>query len=124
MKYEWGVCGPLLARVAFVTALIAVSIGAVLDLGHSPVVRWNDKFEHIGAFALLAFLACAAYPRAQRWQRVFARVLCFGLLIECVQWWLPWREFSLLDLAADALGLCMVLALPDVWIGRRPPESP
>ena len=115
---------PLLARVVFVMALIAVSIGAVLDLGHSPVVRWNDKFEHVAAFAVLAWLACAAYPRAQRWQQVFARLLCYGLLIECVQYWLPWREFSLLDLAADALGLGIVLVLPDAWIGRRRPEYP
>ena len=57
------------------------------------------------AFAFLGLLSCAAMPERARWRWVLPVLLGYGLLIECVQWWLPWREFSVLDLAADLVGL-------------------
>jgi VanZ family protein len=99
------------ARAVFGGALIGVLAGAVADLGQTPAASLNDKVQHVLAFGLLALLACRAMPNRPRWRFVLPLLFGFGLLIECVQWWLPWREFSLLDLAADLLGLLVALGV-------------
>jgi VanZ family protein len=58
-------------------------------------------------------------PERARWRWVLPVLLGYGLLIECVQWWLPWREFSVLDLAADLVGLLVVLGALEGWQGSR-----
>lgn len=97
------------ARTLFVLALLVVSVGSVIDTGSSPAVTLNDKLQHVLAFGLLALLARAAYPRCPPWTRVLPGLLGYGLLMECVQGLLPWREFSLLDLVADLCGAVMAL---------------
>jgi VanZ family protein len=104
--------GSTLARATFGAALLGVFAGAVADPGQTPAAGLNDKLQHGLAFGLLALLACLAMPDRHRWRFVLPLLLGYGVLIECVQWWLPWREFSLPDLAADLAGLLLVLALP------------
>lgn len=65
----------------------------------------NDKVGHIVAFLLLAFLADFSFPNEGfGWSKILP-LLGYGLLIEIIQYFLPYRLFSLLDLAADATGL-------------------
>lgn len=63
-----------------------------------------DKLLHAGAFFALALLADAGYPGVGR-GRQWAALMAFGLLIECVQWFLPYRESAIDDLVADAVGV-------------------
>ena len=97
------------ARALFVLALLVISVGSVIDAGSSPAVTLNDKLQHILGFGLLALLAHAAFPRCSPWTRILPGLLGYGLLMECVQCLLPWREFSLLDLVADLCGAVLVL---------------
>ncbi len=99
------------ARALFGLALLVVSVGSVIDTGSSPAVTLNDKLQHVLAFGLLAFFARAAFPICPPWTRVLPGLLCYGLLMECVQGLLPWREFSLLDLVADLSGVVMALGV-------------
>jgi len=97
--------GSTASRAMFGAIALAVSVASVVDLGHSPVASVNDKFEHVLAFMVLGASGGRAFPDVPRVRVLLPALAGFGLLIECVQWSLPWREFSLLDLAADLAGI-------------------
>jgi len=96
-----------LAQLLFCAACAVVMVMAVAELAHKTTFPFADKLQHALVFFVLSALAEAAWPRALR--RAMAGVLLYGLLIECVQWFLPWREFSLLDWFADAVGVALWL---------------
>ncbi len=105
-----------LFRGGFFSALLLVSYLSVSQFEGSPLDALafiNDKLEHTAAFFTLAFLLDFAWP-CQPWNKSkWLTLLSYGLLIEIVQYFIPFREFSLWDLAADAVGLALyTLCLP------------
>ncbi len=90
----------------------------------------RDKTGHfllMGGLALFAVLALAG--RSLRGRRVstgtvFAGVVVIVLVEECVQWWLPRRTFSLVDLAWSLAGVAVFGAAAVAWRWRRaqPPQ--
>jgi len=90
----------LLAACLAVTAYLALTSSEI------PVVAdVNDKVEHILAFFTLALLADFSWPHSGFGAAKSMSLLGYGLAIEITQYFLPYREFSLLDLSADAAGL-------------------
>lgn len=90
-------------RLGLVICLIAVAFLAFAPLDKPPLTTW-DKANHILAFAVLTWLVDGSYPgghAAAKW----GWLLGYGLFIEVVQHFLPHRDASWLDLAADALGI-------------------
>ena len=65
----------------------------------------NDKLNHLFAFYALAFLTDFSFPHKSYIRLKIPVLLAYGLLIELIQAFLPFREFSLYDVAADSLGL-------------------
>jgi len=98
-------------RALFAAAFL---ITAYLSFIHVPEMgdlqRISDKVHHAFAFYVLALLLDFAAPRTEFGLRKFAVLMAFGVAIECVQYFLPWREFSLLDMVADAVGLMLYVA--------------
>ena len=98
--------------------MLTVLLVTYLAFGHideTPVSRVNDKFGHSAAFLCLAFLLDFASPSTDWCARKLLPLLAYGLFIEVVQYFLPYRTASLLDLAADGLGLLLYsLALPQL----------
>jgi VanZ family protein len=70
-----------------------------------------DKLSHSIAFAALTLSAALGWPDKNFVQFVLIPLLTFGVLIEVLQYFIPGREFSLLDMLADAIGIIIV------WIG-------
>ncbi len=70
-----------------------------------------DKLSHSIAFAALALSAALGWPKRDIFRSVLIPLLLFGVLIEVMQYFIPGREFSLLDMLADAIGIIIV------WIG-------
>ncbi len=113
-------------RLSFFSALLVISYLSVSQIEGSALDALsllNDKIEHAAAFFALAFLLDFAWPR-QAWSPAkWLPLLGYGLLIEVVQYFIPFREFSLWDLAADGLGLLLYTAsLP--LIMRTPGLAP
>jgi VanZ family protein len=100
-------------RLLLFAALVAVTYLATTRHEY-PVVKdvW-DKANHILAFYVLALLTDLSFPSSRSgWAKV-AVLLAYGLLIEVIQSFLPRREASLLDLAANGAGIAMCqLSLP------------
>ncbi len=78
----------------------------------------NDKVSHLAAFLCLACLTDFSWPDSGWTQTKFFALLGYGLFIEAVQSFLPYRFFSLLDLVADGFGL-LVYALILPWLMRH-----
>ena len=115
-----------LFRAGLVASILLISYLSFSQIEDSPfalLTFLNDKLHHAVAFFVLAFLLDFAWPR-QPWQRTkWLTLLGYGLFIEVVQFFIPYREFSLWDLAADGLGLLLYgYSLP--LIKRTPGLAP
>lgn len=93
-----------LHQTALWCAVIAIFYLATTSVDHKVQSTFSDKFNHLIAFIVLSFLAHIAYPKVQKLKWASA-LFFYGLLIESVQYFLPYREFSLLDLATDLSGI-------------------
>lgn len=71
----------------------------------------NDKVNHVLAFFCLGILLRWSYPKLLGIWSLLSLV-AYGLGLEVIQAFLPYREFSLLDLLADSAG-----AIIGLWIG-------
>lgn len=97
---------------------LAIAVAVILHLATTqrsyPVVEdVNDKLNHVLAFAVLAGLTDFSFPGSRFGAAKVLALLGFGLLIEVVQYFLPYRESSMLDWLADALGVAAyVLCIP------------
>ncbi|MBN1221919.1 MAG: VanZ family protein [Candidatus Aminicenantes bacterium] len=83
----------------------------------------SDKSLHFIGFGLLAWLLCYGYRQAhKRFFYIRSGVVSvgYGLLIELIQIFLPYRMFSFGDLAADAAGVVVALGLFYAFTTRRP----
>ena len=114
-----------LFRVAlFVATLVATRL-ATAPLEAVSFVGLGDKVLHAGAFLVLAGLLDFSFPATRFGGRKVAALLAYGIGIEVVQHFVPYRSFSLLDWLADAGGvvLYVVVATPilkhTAWLQRR-----
>ncbi len=100
-------------RVALVLASLAILYLATTPLHDTVAGDVNDKLSHVLAFFSLALLLDFSFPdSALEWRKILA-LLAFGLAIEIIQYYLPYRAFSLLDWGADGLGIVLYrIALP------------
>lgn len=91
--------------------LVGVSALAFAPLDQPPLTTTWDKLDHVLAFGVLAWLADGSYPAPFPARRKWGLLLGYGLFIEAVQHFLPYRVASALDLAADGLGILAYLAV-------------
>lgn len=94
-----------LFRVALLAAVSVTFFFAFSQTEHPVVEHLNDKLKHIVAFVVLSFLTDFAFPRSPFAHRKIAALLMLGVFIEVVQYFLPYREASFLDVLADAVGI-------------------
>lgn len=88
---------PYLLRTLFWLGLVPISLLAGLPVENPSLTEsYADKVNHVACFLVLLPLLWLAY----RYSLPKTALLLFGygLVIEAVQLWLPWRKFSLLDL--------------------------
>jgi VanZ family protein len=69
----------------------------------------SDKLLHGMAFFLLSSLVDMAFPASRLlfWKVLFLAV--FGIFIELVQVYLPWRSAEVMDFIADCIGIALYL---------------
>ncbi len=100
-------------RFLLATILVAITYLATTSISIPGVENVNDKLEHAFAFFTLALLADFSLPESGFGPRKILFLLGYGLAIEITQHFLPHRTCSLLDLAADAVGLFLYwMAIP------------
>jgi VanZ family protein len=90
--------------------VLAIAFLAFAPLPEPPGFDW-DKTNHFAAFFTLAALAGMGWPGRATMSWRLGLVLGYGAVIELVQAALPYRDGSLVDFAADALGMALYVAL-------------
>ncbi len=106
MKFIWrSIVSAKLYRIGFALFFIATLYlmfyrPSSMSLGFSI----NDKVAHAVTFFIMTLLICRGF-RQYYGYGVLVGLALFGLLIEVVQYLLPWRSFSIADWLADIAGI-------------------
>ena len=100
----------ILFRVGLVAEILLILYLTTTSIQYEVGQEINDKVSHALAFLSLSFLADYAFPNSHFSLRKIIAVLSYGVLIECIQYFLPYREFSLLDMAGNTVGLLVYMA--------------
>ena len=101
-----------ISRMAFFILLAAAMFLSLADPGKTPGLdlTW-DKLNHaFGYFALVGFLDLGFRTGRSIFPKSIL-VFSYSLFLECAQYFIPYREFSLFDLAANAVGIASFLIL-------------
>ena len=98
-----------IARVLFGLCVIGVSWASLAPPSQLPqgIFGW-DKVLHAGGYVLVGALAVAS---GLPWLAAFLAASALGLGLEFAQGWTGYRSFEWLDLAADALGAAVGVAI-------------
>jgi VanZ family protein len=97
---------------------IAIAVVSLMPPSKLPDLRVSDKFEHALSYFLLAFWFASVIVRRDYLVLVLS-LLAFGGAIELVQDWMKLgRQADVLDLAADAVGIALGVALAATPLGR------
>jgi len=85
-------------------SLVLISILSIQEIEVQSSVNFSDKLLHFFCFLYLttiSWLSRIIYK--ELW--LYVIVLAYGILIEIVQIYIPYRSFEFLDIFADFLGI-------------------
>jgi VanZ family protein len=95
------------ARLILAVTIAVVSWQATIQNGiEAPPVVNGDKILHFFAFVALSLLVDFAFPRNRFGAVKIITLILYGLAIEVVQSFLPYRSASAADLLTDIAGIC------------------
>jgi len=86
---------------------LLILIGSVIpvDQDYIPKIFSYDKLIHFIAYCALAVLSVYAYKKVNKiYVKGFIFTFSWGLLIELIQYFLPYRFFDLSDIFINGLG--------------------
>ncbi len=107
--------------LAFWSACLFALVMASLPKPPSLPGQPDDKIQHIIAFATLAALAAAAYPRTSL-IRIGIGLSAFGAVIELIQMFpVLHRDADVVDWVADTVAAALVLVLVGLLRSKRHP---
>ncbi len=107
------------ARLVLSLSLLIITYMALTPVPDLLQQSVNDKLGHILAFVLLAFLTHASWPGKIFGWRHGLPLLMYGIALECLQYFVPGRYFSFLDMFADAAGIVAYLLISRLY-SRKP----
>jgi len=97
--------GIIVCRMLLLLALAVTTYATTTELTHSVATEVNDKFAHFATFFILSALAGLSFQKRSFDWTIWIPLTLYGLLIEIIQYYIPYRSFSLLDWAADSGGV-------------------
>ncbi len=90
-------------RLFFVTLLTIFYLAFAPHVDVGPDFEQADKLKHAAAFVVLTLLY--GFGFGGKWLKIFGWMLLIGCFIEIVQYFLPYRDASILDIIADSIGI-------------------
>jgi len=76
-----------------------------------------DKLNHVLAFMVLSVLFSLGFSNLSEKVKIIM-LLIYALHIELIQYFIPGREFSLLDITADIIGIILGFILSKLFVRR------
>lgn len=124
-SYQVSRCNEIGFKLLLFLALTLVTWQA---LSPSPIEQSqiiNDKIGHMLVFFVLAAIADHAFATTTFTYRKVSMLMLYGIAIECIQHYVPGREFSLLDMLADGFGIfCYWLSSRYIFRREPTPQKP
>jgi len=102
-----------LYQIAFWSAITVIMALAVTPQGVKLARHMSDKLNHFAAFLVLSYLGDRAYEKP--FVSIGICLVLFGLFIEAIQFFLPYRKFSPLDMLANICGILLYAAIK-YWV--------
>ncbi len=104
-----------LASIALLSAVLVAALMPAVWFWDDRVsgLRWVegiDKWTHAATFVVLALWFCGMYSRSVYWI-IAGGLLIFGIAIEGCQYLVSYRTADWVDVAADAVGIAVGLAV-------------
>jgi len=91
-------------RITLGISILFISTLSVQEIEAQSAVNLSDKFLHFFCFLYLTILSwLSRIISKELW--VYVIVLAYGILIEIIQIYIPYRSFEFLDIFADFLGI-------------------
>ena len=114
------------SRILLVISILVISFLATSETNPTSQNFIDDKLLHFLCFAYLTLIfKLTQFIQQDFW--LYVIVLAYGILIEIVQMFLPYRSFELLDIFADFMGIlcCLLYTSPSPrdQRGSRMPAS-
>ena len=98
------------SRLLLAVTLAFISWQATTHHGIEVHVTNSDKVLHALAFCTLSLLVDCSFPRSRFGVTKIVMLIGYGILIEVVQSFLPYRSAEVADVLADTLGICVYMA--------------
>lgn len=103
-------------RMVVITLMLLGIWVATQKLEFPPDVNINDKLIHIVVFFGFAVLVDLSSSRKPFWLWKGLPLLVYGIGIEVMQYFTPFRSFSIMDMVADFAGILLYFLLKMVVI--------
>ena len=91
-------------RIILLISVVFISILSVQEIEVQSSVNLSDKLLHFFCFLYLTIITwLSRIINKELW--LYVIVLAYGILIEIVQMYIPYRSFEFLDIFADFVGI-------------------
>ncbi|HEY7760006.1 MAG TPA: VanZ family protein [Burkholderiales bacterium] len=87
--------------------VVGVVILSLVPLPPMAGAEHGDKFGHATTYGLLMWWFAQAWLRSDSRARTAVGLLALGVALEFAQGWTGFRDFSVADMIADALGIAL-----------------
>ena len=105
----------VLFRATLSVLVLVISYFAFTPIHYPILEEVSDKFRHAFAFFVLALATDFSFPDRPFDAVKVLSLLGYGFGIEVVQHFLPFRQFDLLDVVADSVGLAVYAITLPLW---------
>lgn len=104
----------------FVTILVGIGITilSLLPPKSGMDIQSNDKINHFIAYATFSFCGLKAY-HGKKVTSLLLFLVCYGLLMEWLQGFVPGREQSFLDALSNSLGVSIGWSLNRLLVRKK-----
>ena len=96
--------------LSFIFAIVPINL-------LSDTVTFNGPPKHIAAFCVLAWLLDRAYPERSGGAKI-AALIGYGVLIELVQGFIPYRSANIFDVFMDVIGIA-IYSMLKYFVSRK-----
>jgi VanZ family protein len=114
--------------VGFVAGALFVLMVIPTETAPTPAIQTPlvslDEWLHLIDYAVLAFALAGALRASSPSVQAWAGASAYGIALELLQWGIPYRAFSLGDIAANLLGAGLGVGLWYGLLARNHPDSP
>lgn len=97
--------GKKIVLVSAVAVFLIITVLSLMPPKSGVEIPTNDKVGHFLAYAAFAFNLCLLATRNKQFLWLLPLIICYGILIEFLQGFIPGRQPSFLDVVANSTGV-------------------